>query len=54
MTEEKDKTRALVIGASGGIGAAVVAAENLLSVIDGLTPEDTGSFRDWAGKAVAW
>lgn len=31
-----------------------VAAENLLSVIDGLTPDDTGSFRDWAGKAVAW
>lgn len=30
------------------------AAENLLSVIDGLTPEDTGGFFDWAGKAVAW
>ncbi|TNF22560.1 MAG: SDR family NAD(P)-dependent oxidoreductase [Rhodobacteraceae bacterium] len=30
------------------------AADNLLSVIDGLTPEDTGGFRDWAGKAVVW
>lgn len=30
------------------------AAENLLSVIDGLAPADTGGFFDWAGKAVAW
>ena len=30
------------------------AAENLLRVIDGLGPEDTGGFFDWAGKAVAW
>ncbi len=30
------------------------AAENLLSVIDGLTPGDSGGFRDWAGKEVPW
>ena len=30
------------------------AAENLLSVIDGLAPTDTGGFFDWAGKAVDW
>ena len=30
------------------------AAENLLNVISGLTPEKTGQFFDWAGKAVPW
>ncbi|WP_299966626.1 SDR family NAD(P)-dependent oxidoreductase [uncultured Roseobacter sp.] len=30
------------------------AAENLLNVIDSLTPEQTGQFFDWAGKAVPW
>ncbi len=30
------------------------AAENLLSVISGLTPQDTGGFFDWAGKPVPW
>lgn len=30
------------------------AAENLLRVIDGLTPNDTGQFFDWAGNEVAW
>jgi len=30
------------------------AADNLLTVIDGLTPADSGGFFDWAGKAVAW
>lgn len=30
------------------------AARNLLAVIDALTAEDSGSFRDWAGKPVAW
>ena len=30
------------------------AAARLLEVIDGLTPEDTGSFRDHAGKQVPW
>lgn len=29
------------------------AADNLLNVIDGLTPADSGGFFDWAGKAVA-
>ncbi|MGC1497117.1 MAG: SDR family NAD(P)-dependent oxidoreductase [Sulfitobacter sp.] len=30
------------------------AAHNLLSVIDDLTPKDTGAFFDWAGKSVPW
>lgn len=30
------------------------AAENLLGVIEGLTPQNTGAFFDWAGKAVPW
>ena len=30
------------------------AAQNLLKVIDGLTPADTGLFYDWAGKRVPW
>jgi len=30
------------------------AAENLLRVMDGLGPSDTGGFFDWAGKVVPW
>lgn len=30
------------------------AAQNLLSVLDGLTPEQTGKFLDWQGKEVPW
>ena len=30
------------------------AAENLLSVISGLTVEQTGGFFDWSGAEVAW
>jgi NAD(P)-dependent dehydrogenase (short-subunit alcohol dehydrogenase family) len=30
------------------------AAGNLLNVVDGLTPADSGGFFDWAGKAVPW
>ena len=30
------------------------AAENLLNVLDGLTPADTGKFFDWQGKEVPW
>lgn len=30
------------------------AAENLKSVIGGLTPDSTGRFFDWAGKEVPW
>lgn len=30
------------------------AAQNLLGVMDGLTPENTGQFYDWAGKVVPW
>ena len=30
------------------------AASNLLTVLDQLTPSDTGQFFDWAGKQVQW
>lgn len=30
------------------------AANDLLQVIDGLKPEDSGSFYDWAGKPIPW
>lgn len=30
------------------------AAQNLLAMIDGLEPSDSGLFFDWAGKQVAW
>ncbi|MBU2956242.1 SDR family NAD(P)-dependent oxidoreductase [Paracoccus sp. 1_MG-2023] len=30
------------------------SAEALLGVIEGLTPEDTGSFWDWKGQRVPW
>jgi NAD(P)-dependent dehydrogenase (short-subunit alcohol dehydrogenase family) len=31
-----------------------VSAQNLLQVIDGVTPTDSGRFFDWSGKEVAW
>lgn len=30
------------------------AAQNLLAVLDGLTPAESGGFFDWQGKAVPW
>lgn len=30
------------------------AAQNILSVLDGLGPGDTGGFFDWSGQAVPW
>ena len=30
------------------------AAQNLLRVIDGLTPDQTGQFFDWKGASVPW
>ena len=30
------------------------AAANLLAVLDGLTPADTGGFFDWAGVRIPW
>ncbi|AXI48128.1 C factor, cell signaling protein [Sulfitobacter sp. SK012] len=30
------------------------AANNLLNVIDGLSPQDIGGFFDWAGKVIPW
>lgn len=32
----------------------VQAADNLLAVLDGLTPAESGGFFDWQGKAIAW
>ncbi len=34
--------------------APATAAHNVLSVMDGLTPADTGGFFDWAGKRISW
>lgn len=34
--------------------SASEAADNLLRVLDNLTPKETGQFFDWAGKAVPW
>jgi NAD(P)-dependent dehydrogenase (short-subunit alcohol dehydrogenase family) len=34
--------------------SAEVAAENLLRVLEGLGPADTGGFFDWQGKVVPW
>jgi hypothetical protein len=33
---------------------AAEAAENLLQVIDALTPDQTGGFFDWTGAEVPW
>ncbi|MCX7567813.1 SDR family NAD(P)-dependent oxidoreductase [Sulfitobacter sp. F26169L] len=30
------------------------AADNILDVLQGLTPDQSGGFYDWAGKEVAW
>ena len=34
--------------------APAQAAADLLSVLDGLSPADTGSFFDWRGERVPW
>ena len=34
--------------------APEAAADNLLSVMDGLNADQTGQFFDWAGKEVPW
>ena len=34
--------------------APETAARNLLDVIEGLTPEDSGGFYDWQGARIAW
>lgn len=34
--------------------SAAEAADNLLRVVDGLSPAQTGRFFDWAGKEVPW
>lgn len=34
--------------------SAPEAAQNLLGVMDGLTPEQTSGFFDWAGREVPW
>ena len=49
---------ALPVGALLGAGAGYVARDMaeaaLLAVIAGLTPEDSGGYRDWKGKVVPW
>ena len=30
------------------------SAQNLLRVLDGLTPQDSGGFFDWQGKVIPW
>lgn len=34
--------------------SAEEAAQNLIRVLDGLIPADSGGFFDWAGKAIPW
>ena len=34
--------------------SAETSADNLLRVISGLAPEDSGRFYDWAGKEIPW
>ena len=34
--------------------APQTSAENLLRVIDGLTPADSGNFYDWQAERIAW
>ncbi len=43
-----------VHGAGHPAVAPAVAAANLLAVLDGLTPADTGGFFDWSGARVPW
>lgn len=40
--------------AEGKLFEKAWAAERLLSVIDGLTPEDSGGFFAWDGSAIEW
>ena len=30
------------------------SAENILKVIDGLSPHETGFFKNWDGRTIAW
>lgn len=43
-----------VHGAVHAVVPPEVAATNLLAVLDGLTPAESGGFFDWAGKPVPW
>ena len=38
----------------GRLFPATVAARNLLSLIAGMTPDDSGSFRAWDGEPIPW
>ncbi len=56
--------RALVVGATGAIGPALVlahfarpaqdAARELLTVLDGLQPPDSGGFWAYDGQRLPW
>ena len=41
-------------GAGHGVVSPGVAAGNLLRVLEGLTPADSGGFYDWSGARVEW
>ena len=43
-----------VHGAGHPTVTPATAADNLLTVLDNLTPADTGGFFDWAGKRISW
>jgi len=51
-TVETDLTRQFAAGHATVTPAQ--AAQTLLRVIDGLTPDDTGGFLDWAGEPIPW
>lgn len=44
---------AAYIGSHPTVGPDI-SAGNILAVLGGLTPADTGGFFDWAGKRIAW
>jgi len=49
LTQLPDGFTAVVTGAGGGIGSAVIDA-----LLGERTAEESGSFYDWAGEPVAW
>ena len=51
MTSEKEKVLEMV--ASGKVTAEEAAA-NLIAVMEGLRPDQSGGFFDYAGKEIVW
>lgn len=54
LTSLQPSAKAVVIGASGGIGAALASALKLLKVIDGVSAKDTGGFFAWDGQTIPY